>query len=47
MDIDEEVFEKAKEEDLDKTEAEELQEIVDNTGLDVDDAFEILEAGGL
>ncbi len=47
MDIDEEVFEKAKEEDLDKDGAEELQKIVDETGLDADDAFEILEAGGL
>jgi len=42
--MDEEVFEKAKEEDLGKDEAEELQEIVDETGLDVDDAFEIWEA---
>jgi hypothetical protein len=44
--IDEEVFEKAKDEDLDKDEAEELQDIVDETGLDVDDAFEIYEVGG-
>lgn len=42
--MDEEVFEKAKEEDLGKDEAEELQEIVDETGLDIDDAFEIWEA---
>ncbi len=42
--MDEEVFEKAKEEDLGKDEAGELQEIVDETGLDVDDAFEIWEA---
>jgi hypothetical protein len=35
------------EEDLDKDGAEELQKIVDETGLDADDAFEILEAGGL
>jgi len=42
--MDEEVFEKAKEEDLRKDEAEELQEIVDDTRLDVDDAFEIWEA---
>lgn len=41
--MEEEVFEKAKEEDLEKDEAEELQEIVDETGLDVDDAFEIWE----
>jgi len=47
MNIDEEVFEKAKDEDLDKDGAEELQAIVDETGLDVDDAFEILDAGGL
>lgn len=39
--MDEEVFEKAKEEDLDKDEAEELQDFVDETGLDVDEAFEI------
>jgi hypothetical protein len=45
--MDEEVFEKAKDEDLDKDGAEELQEIVDETGLDVDEAFEILEEGGL
>ncbi len=42
--MDPEVFEKAKEEDLDKDEAEKLQEVVDETGLDVDDAFEILDA---
>lgn len=47
MDIDEEVFEKAKDEDLDKDETEELQEIINETGLDVDDAFEVLEDGGL
>jgi hypothetical protein len=45
--MDDEVFEKAKDEDLSKDEAEELQEIVDETGLDVDDAYEIYEAGGL
>jgi len=45
--MDDEVFEKAKAEDLDKDQAEELQEIVDETGLDVDEAYEILEAGGL
>lgn len=37
--MDEEVFEKAKEEDLSQDEAEELQDIVDETGLDVDDAM--------
>jgi hypothetical protein len=42
--MDDEVFEKAKDEDLSKDEAEELQEIVDETGLDVDDAYEIYEA---
>jgi division protein CdvB (Snf7/Vps24/ESCRT-III family) len=42
--MDDEVFEKAKEEDMDKDEAEELQDIVDETGLDVDDAYELWEA---
>lgn len=41
--MDDEVFEKAKEEDMDKDEAEELQDIVDETGLDVDDAYELWE----
>lgn len=41
--MDDEVFEKAKEENLDNDEAEKLQDVVDETGLDVDDAFEILE----
>lgn len=39
--MDDEVFEKAKDEDLNKDEAEELQNLVDETGLDVDDAFEL------
>lgn len=39
--MDDEVFEKAKEEDLDKDEAEELQDLVDETGLDLDDAYEL------
>ncbi|MFA6254341.1 MAG: hypothetical protein WC640_03820 [Candidatus Paceibacterota bacterium] len=39
--MDDEVFEKAKDEDLSKDEAEELQNVVDETGLDVDDAFEL------
>ena len=39
--MDDEVFEKAKDEDLSKDEAEELQNLVDETGLDVDDAFEL------
>ena len=42
--MDEEVFEKAKEEDLSQDEAEELQELVDETGLDVDDAMELKDA---
>ena len=41
MDIDEEVFEKAKEEDLTLDEAEQLQNLVDETGLDVDEAEEL------
>jgi hypothetical protein len=39
--MDDEVFEKAKDEDLSKDEAEELQNLVDETGLDVDEAFEL------
>lgn len=39
--MDDEVFEKAKNEDLSKDEAEELQNVVDETGLGVDDAFEL------
>lgn len=42
--MDDEVFEKAKDEDMSKDEAEELQDIVDETGLDVDDAYEVWEA---
>lgn len=42
--MDPEVFEKSKDENFDKDEAEKLQDVVDETGLDVDDAFEILEA---
>lgn len=42
--MDEEIFEKVKKEDLGKDEAEELQEIIEETGLDVDEAFEIWEA---
>jgi hypothetical protein len=41
--MEEEVLEKAKEEDLDLEQAEKLQEIVDDTGLEVDEAFELLE----
>ncbi|KKT18626.1 MAG: hypothetical protein UW02_C0026G0022 [Candidatus Nomurabacteria bacterium GW2011_GWB1_43_7] len=36
-----EVFEKAKEEDMSKGEAEELQELIDETGLDIDEAHEL------
>ena len=39
--MDDEVFEKAKEEDLSIDEAEQLQDLVDETGLDVDEAEEI------
>jgi hypothetical protein len=42
--MDPEIFEKAKEENLDKDEAEKLQDVVDETGLDVDDAFKVLDA---
>lgn len=41
--MDEEVFEKAKEENLSKDEAEELQEFVDESGLDADEAYELLQ----
>lgn len=39
--MDEETFEKAKENDLSLEEAEELQEVIDETGLDADEALEI------
>lgn len=39
--MDDEVFEKAKEEDMSKDEAGELQELLDETGLDVDEAHEL------
>lgn len=39
--MDEEVFEKAKEEDMSKDEAEELQELMDETGLDVNEVHEL------
>ena len=39
--IDDEVFEKAKEEDMSKDEAEELQELMNETGLNVDEAHEL------
>ena len=41
--MDSEVFEFAKENDLSLDEAEELQELVDDTGLDPDEARELLE----
>lgn len=40
--MDEEVFEKAKDENLSKDEAEELQDFVDESALDVDEAYELL-----
>ena len=39
--MDEEVFEKAKEENLSKDEAEDTQDFVDKTGLDADEAYEL------
>jgi hypothetical protein len=41
--MDEEVFEFAKENDLTLDEAEELQESVDDTGLDPEEAAELLD----
>ena len=41
--MNDEVFEKAKAEDMGKDEAEELQELMDETGLDVDEAHELLQ----
>ena len=38
--MDEETFEIAKENDLSLTEAEELQGVIDETGLDAEDALE-------
>lgn len=40
--FDEEVLETAKEHDLGPDEAEELQELVNDTGLDAEDAIELL-----
>jgi predicted DNA-binding protein (UPF0251 family) len=40
--MDEETFEFAKENDMTLDEAEELQELVDDTGLDPDEAAELL-----
>lgn len=42
--MDEETFEVAKENDLTLDEADELQEIVDETGLDAEEALEVMEA---
>ena len=42
--MDDEVFEKAKEEDMSQDEVQELQDLVDETGLDVDDAYGLWEA---
>lgn len=39
--MDEEIFEIAKDNDLSLDEAEEFQEIIDDTGLDAEDALEI------
>jgi len=39
--MDPEVFEKAKDEDLTLDDVEELQALVEETGLDVDEAFEL------
>ncbi len=39
--MDDEVFEKAKEEDMSKDEAEDRQELMNETGLDVDEAHEL------
>jgi len=41
--MEEEVFEKAKEEDMTQDEAEELQEIMDETGLDAEEAHQVWE----
>ena len=39
--MDEELFELAKDNDLSLDEAEEVQELIDETGLDPDDAIEV------
>lgn len=41
--MDEETFEIAKENDLSFEEAEQLQEVIDETGLDADDALDIMQ----
>jgi hypothetical protein len=41
--MDEEIFEIAKDNDLSFDEAEQLQEVMDDTGLDADEALEIFQ----
>lgn len=41
--MDDEVFEKAKEEDMSKDEAEQVQELMDELGVDEDEAVEIMQ----
>lgn len=41
--MDEETFETAKENDLSLDEAEQLQELIDETGLDAEEAIELLD----
>lgn len=41
--MDEETFEIAKENDLSFEEAEQLQEVIDDTGLDADEALEVFQ----
>lgn len=41
--MDEEILEKAQEEGLDRGEAEDFQDFVDETGLDIDEAYELWE----
>lgn len=41
--MDEETFEIAKDNDLSLGEAEQLQEIIDDTGLDADEALEVMQ----
>jgi len=41
--MDSETFEIAKDNDLSLDEVEQLQEVIDDTGLDVDDALEIAQ----
>ena len=41
--MDDEVFEKAKEEDMSKDEAGQVQELMDELGVDEDEAVEIMQ----